>query len=64
VWRTANITYDDLQENMESIYKILNHLHFKEFDFEFEIPKIDDLQYIIKVAVDAEYATKKVLTRR
>lgn len=59
VWRTANITYSGVQENMESIYKILNYLHLKEFDFEFEIPKIDDLQYIINAALEAEYATKK-----
>lgn len=59
VWKTAGITYDDLQENLESIYKLLNHLHIKECDFEFEIPKIDDLQYIINAAVDAGCASKK-----
>lgn len=52
VWKTANITPDNLQDNMKSIYKILNHLYFKEFGYEFEIPKIDDLQYIIKAVVE------------
>lgn len=64
VWSNTNITYDDLQENMEYIYKILNHLHVKEFNFEFEIPKIDDLQYIINAAVDAEYAKKRRPNKR
>jgi len=59
VWKTANIKYDEFPNNLESIYKILNHLHVKEFDFEFEIPKIEDLQYIINAAVDAEYAKKR-----
>lgn len=59
VWSSANITYDDLQENMESVYRILNHLHTKEFDSEFSKPKIDNLQYIIQAAVDAGYATKR-----
>lgn len=59
VWSDADITYDELEENMESIYKILNHLHNKEFDFEFAIPKIDDLQYIIKAAVETDNATKR-----
>jgi hypothetical protein len=59
VWSSANITYDELQESMQSVYMILNHLHAKEFDFEFSKPKIEDLQYIIQAAVDAEYATKR-----
>jgi hypothetical protein len=59
VWKTANIKYDEFPENIESIYKILNHLHIKEFDFEFEIPKIEDLQYIINTVVDAGYAKKR-----
>lgn len=59
VWSSADITYDELEENMKSIYKILNHLHIKEFDFQFEIPKIDDLRYIIKASIDADYATKR-----
>lgn len=59
VWSVTDITDDELEENMNAIYKILNYLHVKEFDFDFEIPEIDDLQYIIKAAVDAEYATGK-----
>jgi hypothetical protein len=59
VWAEADITYDELEYNMNSLYKILNWLHVKAFDFDFEIPKIDDLQYIIKTSVDAGYATKR-----
>ena len=59
VWSAADITYDELEENMESIYKILNHLHVEEFHYEFSIPEIDDLQYIIRASIDAGCAEKQ-----
>jgi hypothetical protein len=59
IWSTANLTYDDLQKNMESVYKILNHLHIKEFDFEFVKPKIDDLFFIIEELAKEGFVTKK-----
>ena len=59
IWSTADLTYDSLQRNMESVYKVLNHLYTKEFDSQFPKPEIDDLQYIIKAAADAECVTKK-----
>lgn len=59
IWSAADLTYDDLQKNMEAVYKILNHLHIKEFDFEFSKPEIHDLQYIIQAAADTGYVTAK-----
>jgi len=59
IWADADITYKELEENINSIYNILNYLHIKEFDFEFEIPQIDDLQYIIEASVEAGYAIKR-----
>ena len=59
VWADADISYDEMVGNMDALYSILNYLHIKEFEIEFRIPPIDDLQYIIKAAVDAEYAEAK-----
>ena len=59
VWSLADITYDDVQENMEALYKILNYLHIKEFNFEFRKPVVQDLRYVIKATVDSGYATKR-----
>ncbi|MDO8281845.1 MAG: hypothetical protein Q7U10_04365 [Thermodesulfovibrionia bacterium] len=58
VWADANITYDELKSNIDAIYKILNYFHNKEFNVDFLIPPINDLQYIIKASVDAGYASK------
>ncbi|MEK6582261.1 MAG: hypothetical protein AABZ25_07730, partial [Nitrospirota bacterium] len=59
IWKSADISYNELKANIDAVYKILNYLHVNEFEFDFLIPKIDDLQYIIKAAIDAEYITKK-----
>lgn len=59
VWSLADITYAEVQENMEALYKILNYLHIKEFNVEFRKPVVQDLQYVIKATVDSGYATKR-----
>ncbi len=59
IWSEADITYGEIEENIDSIFNILNYLYEKEFEYKFEIPKIDNLQYIIKASIEAGYAEGK-----